>query len=169
LSISETVVLPDQPAAGSVEYVGLGGNGYLAPHSMYLIDQQITGDVTGGDVLFRISRDERFEHLIMTMMVQGDGSTVDLPFRMEIFRGQQSFLIQSGLIVATTVLNGTGSNRVWSPSPLIGPTFWRLRVDNTLGKIVKFKSVIYNFRIDASKLVPLNLLLQNLPRAASAL
>lgn len=168
MGIGQEFTLPNQPAAGSAVYLPLGGNGFLAPHSAYSIDMQITGDASGGGIAFRIDRDERFEHLIQSMMLQVDGSAA-IQYKFEVFRHADSIFINAGTSSATTAANADGAYQLWTPPAMIDPSFWRLKVTNVDGVQVKFKCLIYNFNIEASKKIPLNLLLQNVPRSASSL
>lgn len=46
----ESIILPNQPALGSVEYIPLGGDGWRSPQSAFLIDFQKTGDASGGNI-----------------------------------------------------------------------------------------------------------------------
>lgn len=168
MAIGEDLTLPDQPAAGSVVFLPLGGNGFLAPHSAFSIDMQITGDASGGGIAFRINRDERFEHLIQSMMLQVDGSAA-IQYKFEVFRENDSLFINGGTSSVTTASGGDGAYQLWTPPAMIDPSFWRLKVTNVDGVQVKFKCLIYNFNIEASKKIPLNVLLQNVPRSASSL
>ncbi len=169
MTIAETLVLPAQPALGSTEFIPLGGNGYTAPQSAFLVDMQVLGDASGGNISTRIDRDPRFEHLISLMQVESN-NTAAVGY---LFNLTRSVIGTVGTLhqVGTTILDGitdiTLSSALWTPPPMIEPFLWQMFTENVDTFTVKFKCLVYNFQIDASQKIPLSTLLASVPRASS--
>lgn len=172
MSIFQSVVLPSQPVAGSLEYIPLGGDGLTAPQSAWFMDMQITGDATGGAIRAVVLRDDRFEHILQFMSVETDSATA-VSYRMDIFRGAKASSAQAFHNVGTTQLSSVTGHvlacQLWTPPAVIGPVQFEAKVPNVDTELFKFKLLIYNFQVDASKRVPLNILFQCLIRAASSI
>lgn len=164
MTVTTSVTLPAQPAAGSVSFLPLGGNGWLAPQSMFMVDIQLTGDVSGGVSQLDIFRDERFEMLIDFMMVQSDAAAV-IEYRFDIFRQVQNRVMNCGSTVEDPV--DAQSVRIFSPPAVIDPDSLRVSVANVDGDVTKFKAMIYNFNIRASERVPLDILLASVRKSSS--
>jgi len=172
VSITETITLPNQPAVGTLEYIPLAGDGLAAPQSAFFLDHQITGDASGGFIRWQVHRDGRFSHLLQFMSAESDSITA-ISYRFDIFRGANASTAQAFHNVGTTGLSSVSGNvlaaQIWTPPAVIDPVKFELKLPNADGEEHKFKMLIYNFKVDASKRVPLNILFQSLIRSASAI
>lgn len=168
LTISETMTIPNQPNVGNLEYVPLGGNGWEAPQSAWMLDMHITGDASGGFLLFTVNRDDRFEHLVQFMSIEVIRATT-IPYRFDLFRSNATEIHNFGEtdLCDATGLEATGT--IWTPPPMINPIKFATGTTNVDLELVRFKLLLYNFNIRASEKVPLSVLLASLPRAASAI
>lgn len=164
MSISETLTLPAQPSAGLSEYIPLGGDGWAAPQSAYMIDMQITGDASGGTITFIVLRDERFEQIVNFLQVDC-GTVTAQEYSFGILRKSGITIHQIG--VAPEIRGN--SNILWTPPTMIDPIRWEVRVDNRDTEVDKFRCLVYNFNIRASEKVPLPILVSSLPRSPSAI
>ncbi len=165
MAVSLAVNLTDQPPDGKIEYLPLGGDGYTSPHSLYSVDVSLSQDVSGGVAAIVISRDERFEHLI-TLMGSFNSNTSAVATQFDVTAGESSgpFFISNALPVLTP---GGTQTALWTPPPIINPITMALRVANVDGFAFTLTMLVFNFRIDASKRIPLPVLLSSLPSAGA--
>jgi len=168
VSVSENVILPAQPTLGLIEYVPLGGDGWVAPQSAFVCDVQVTGDGTGGSAAMTIFRDERFEHLIQFMSLESNITTA-MEFRFDLARSVQTQIHNVGTSTVTAVVGAELACQIWTPPAMVDPIQFRARTDNADTFLNKFKCVIYNFNIRASEKVPLGVMFASLPRTSSSI
>lgn len=168
MAITELLTIPNQPNAGTLQYIALGGDGWVAPQSAWYMDMRITGDASGGRITATVSRDERFEHLVSFLRFQQASATaVDYIFELRRVAGIE--IQQLGVAPVSGIGGVTLSTLLWSPPAVIDPVSWTLTVDNVDGELVRFGFMIYNFNIRASEKVPLDILLSSLIRSPSAI
>lgn len=167
MSVVREFTLPAQPAAGEIQFVPLGGDGWIAPQSCYVGDVQATGTASGGHIHLQVLRDPRFEHIVQFLSLESSSITA-IQFRFDFFRtldvaihnvGTSQIAVPSGRVLAC---------QIWSPPPLVDPVKWAGSTDNVDTELVKFKFVAYNFNIRASEKVPLGVMYQSLPRSATS-
>lgn len=167
LSVSTAVQLPDQPGdLGSVELVPLGGNGFLSPHSMYVLrNVGVTGDASGGTAEVAINCDVRYTCLFATVNPDMVGAAADVLVRMGL-----SDVAGSGIVTvnATMLLGVDNVARVlWSPSPFFGAAQIKVRAPNVDGDDLRVSGVLYNFDKRAPEVVPMAQLVASLPRSGT--
>lgn len=167
LTITESFALPGQPAAGSNEFIPLGGNGFTAPQSAFLFDMQITGDASGGLVNFTINRDDRFEHIVSFLQI-GSNNAAAIDYIMGISRKQGVTFQNVGKTKTSGVTGSDLAVIIWAPPPMIEPISWLAVVANTDLELFKFKGLVYNFNIRASEETPIAVLQASVPRSPSA-
>jgi len=163
---AETLTLPAQPAAGSNEYIPLGGDGWTAPQSAFMVDMQITGDASGGNSVLTIERDNRFEQIVSFLSIESV-HTLALQFALGIRRIPGITIHHVGVAPITTAVSLTSV--LWAPPAFIDPTGWEAVFPNIDTIVSRFRCLVYNFNIQASHKIPLNILLSSLPRSPSAL
>lgn len=178
MSVGSSVQLPNQPAAGRVEEFPLAGAGYTSPLSETRVRLELDADATGGFMTATIVMDPRWTSIIAYHGVEV-GSLADskaLAFNIQV---GEFFSLSSNVIVAKGVTGGTVpplSVGTWTPPGqlLFGPGLpnWTNNIitttDNTDTEDLVVNCLIYNFKKDASKVVPLAVLYRCLPRGTAA-
>ncbi len=170
MAVTVDVDLQEQPASGLIQIVPLAGNGYTAPKSMYLVDVNLTQDGSGGVAAIRVTRDDRFEHIVAIMAGNNTNtSVVAIQFDIQLVRtdnpgpGGPSFSISK----IPSLSPGVKQLSVFIPPPLINPVTFNCRCTNVDTFTLTTTMVIYNFNIDASKITPLSVLLASIPSGGS--
>ncbi len=161
MAITQTVVLPAQPAAGDVVYVPLGGDGLTSPQSMYEFSIDQTGDASGGNATIEIDRDPRFEQLIDFLNVQAVVTTAVL-WQINIRRDRLR-----AVVGGSTIPGVLTSHAMYSPPAIIDPFQWSMTIPNVDLQVSRLKGVVYNFNIQASEKVPLSILLASVRRSSN--
>ncbi len=129
ITVSTSVTLPAQPVLGTVAYIPLGGDGFIAPFASYVVQGfRATGDASSGRVELNIQMDDRFCSLVQFVSLEiAQATEASADFRMfigstapvsAIPRQNESGVIQS---VDPLVTNGREISRTWSPVPYILP------------------------------------------------
>lgn len=167
MAITEEITLPNQPAVGSVEYIPLGGDGWVSPRSAYLIDMRITGDVSGGRVTLTVNRDPRFEHIVSFIQLESDSATATE----YIFNLHRAKVVahNTGAVKQVNLSSLDFTSIAWNPTPMIEPTKWSAIFNNVDAIEYKWMSLVYNYNIRASEKIPLGTLFASLPRTASSI
>lgn len=175
MSVTQTIVLPAQPAAGSTVQVALAGNGYTAPHSETRVRVNQAGDASGGINTIQVNWDPRWVSMVaFSSFVIGGlaaAQSVELNYRISANSGM-------GVVLVVPFPNITGINPqvTWCPPaqlcsvPSIGATQpnFRAALVNTDGDTYQLDLVLYNFKKDVLQVTPLSILLASLPRGTSA-
>lgn len=162
MSVSSTFALPGQPDAGTNTYVPLAGDGYTAPHSLFAVNVTLAMDASGGVANIRITRDPRWEHLVPVIGALNTNTTQDemqMDITTALAAGGPIFLV-GGL--AQQRPDGTQA-RVWTPPPIINPLSFQVVAANVDTFQLSMSMVVYNFRVDASRKIPLPILLASVP------
>ncbi len=118
-----TVRLPEQPTTGTVRYIPLGGDGFVAPFAAYAINShQVTGDATGTTATLRVLMDPRFCSLTAFSTLQIQQATPgDVACRMDLsgagYPGQPVSVVMTsiGLVSVVNVSN------TYKPVPVVMP------------------------------------------------
>jgi len=168
VSVTETLVLPAQPTTGSTVIRPLGGDGYLAPQSYYLVDMRLDSDASGGTNVLRVDLDPQFQNVVGLMQASMIGGLADRITRLDIFEASRietgpRFSCQANMVRNSDV----GTNLMYAPPPVFDVGRCEAAVDNVDAEEFRLNMVIYNFRRDAFTRVPLNILLASLPRGFS--
>lgn len=168
MALLEEITLPGQPGAGVTNYIPLGGNGFIAPQSAFIIDFRKTGDATGGATRLVVNRDPRFEHIIQTLSIESDNAATQ-PYRFDLFVTNDTAFHHVGTTSVSAVLTRLYNVQQWSPPQVIAPVKWQAAMDNIDGDVLRFKCIVYNFNIRASELIPLSEIFAALPRSPSSI
>jgi len=172
MSVTATIILPNQPAAGDVIYVPLGGDGWTSPMSLYEVNLQLANDASGGDTRLFVITDPRFEAVIhrAEVVVASQAAQAEFTFNLNIsavagrspkvpmnYQGEMDF----------STLTGTGA-AFWDLPPHIDAQQIATTTDNVdATELTILRAWIYNFHRDASRRVPLSILLASIPRSGS--
>ncbi len=170
MSVSNEVSLPDQDANGGVITLRpLGGNGFDSPHSMYMCrDIQVAGDAGGGTASLRINTDPRYESIVQLVACAITSDVASTEVRLSVYADKDRWWTALSADTFWTTLDGI-STLTWNPSAIVKASSVRLFTGNVDTESYRLGCIIYNFDIRASELIPLNVLVAALPRAASAL
>ncbi len=175
LSVSSTIVLPAQPAAGVVSQIGLAGDGYAAPHSETHVRMTVAGDASGGTATLQFTWDARWCSVLSWCSVTIGGLTaaqeVILSYRISANIGAGTVMT-----VRDPVVSGFSVGATWVPPaqlasvPSIGATQPNLRVVTTNTDVDSYQvdAVLLNFKKDVRQRIPLQTILASLPRGVSA-
>lgn len=177
--------MPAQPADGVTEYVALGGDGFVAPHSSHSCTINVTGDASGGSCEIKVSPDPRYVALLSYVSVKLQDVGADENIRQEIRvtssgSSPESFLVSSVVPwLPIGALTGAYANALWTPpavllssgaDPLTTGPFYRLLCVNG-GATERYSVTLrfYNFDKRARELVPLPQILSTLVRSSTLL
>lgn len=178
MSVAINLAIPDQPADGQVRIQPLGGNGYSAPHSEYIVVCKSTGDVSGGTNSVHIRPDPQYVSLVLWAAWGMDTVSADQAYRMSLtdVRGAQLSIFRTATYGASGL--GSGTSRIgamWSPPPVLlsadagsagdDPQI-EVWVPNTSTAELSLNCRILNFAKNARETTPLPVLLSSVPRAA---
>jgi len=167
ISISETLVLPAQPAIGATTYIPLGGDGYSAPFAAYSVQGfEMDGDVSSGVVSQIITTDERFCSLVSYVAGSINQATpANADFRQTISSPRQVPLMNNaGVVTALDAAFTAECNVMWNPPAVILPgatdigtivNIW----ENVLDDTFRMHCLIYLFNIRVRELTPMGPLL----------
>lgn len=132
---------------------------------MQVVDTQLLGDASGGNSVITINTDTRFESLITHVEIAQLGAAVAQNYQLQAFsRGVTPAYKSYGTLFLTDVVLGS-ADATWDPPPLIDTSQLVLTVDNVDGDTMLLAVWLYNFNVNASKTVPLNMLFESIPRA----
>ncbi len=178
VSVGGEVTLPNQPASpftavSSVQEIPLAGNGYTAPHSAWAVFLELEGDVSGGTMSLTCTLDNKWSHLLAWSAAKfatlADEKRIS--YNVQVYEDLEYFQNQ---IYKTSF--GQLNQEMWCPPPQMlvapGAPDWTnsilLSTDNTDTEDLRWNLLIYNFKKDANKVVPLPILHSVLSRAASS-
>ncbi len=166
MSVATDVNIPSQPTTGSLELLPLGGNGEIAPRSMQLLRQDLAGDASGGQVTMSFLCDTRFENVITRLQLSASSAAAAVPYSFAADqRPDTTSMVAAGLTFLDTVQ--AVNNAYWDLPPLFNMRGGSVITDNVdATEVYTLRAWIWNFNIDASRRIPLNLLLSSLPRAS---
>jgi len=155
VAVTASVTLPDQPATGSVDYVTLAGDGYYAPHSMYIVAIAADEDASGGSITLTVNPDPRFAQCA-TIMSCFDTDTTPKPFQMNLGIERPGQGVFSYVFTRDSADSPTGIQVVGFMPPIFVPQArWEVSVANVDTFALEMRMLVYNFMIDAPKRVPL--------------
>lgn len=179
MAVALTVQLPEQPATGSVEEVPLAGDGIVSPHSETHVHMVLEADATAGLLVITIQLDPRWSCLLnycnwqCASLADRKGCSWRIQAGPDFFLGANMDLGTGPNFSAV----GSDNNSIWCPPPQMlfvpGMTSWAPNIvfttDNTDTEDVELFVLIYNFRKDAPKRIPVTVLNSALPRGSVAL
>lgn len=176
MAVALVVDLPDQPAGGSAVEVPLAGNGYWSPHSETHVTAPLPGDASGGLQTITVSFDPRWTSIIAFCQLEIDSLGAPRNVTLRTQMGPDMF---DGIVFNVQGLTSPGGIGALSPTTWYPvPQFYNFSTGQTPPNIVLTKSnvdsedvvmhlLVYNFKIDAAKRVPLQVLYSCLPRGSS--
>lgn len=171
MSVSVSLDLPDQPAAGGVTYTPLGGDGWTSPHSVFEVTVNSAGDVSGGNNDIDVDFDPRFQSVVTYAAIRNSSASVAIEMRMTLLPALPRSSPQLQAFCNAVPPNAIDATNLmtWCPPPI--PHFTRLqaRTINADGDSLSLFMYIYNFQITVLQQVPLASILASLPRAESVI
>lgn len=162
MAVSDIFTLPAQPGTGTSSYVPLAGNGFSSPHSMWIIDAQLTMDASGGDASVRVSFDPRFSCIAQVLSIESTDTTQRA--------GEFNITVQDSAAffsVAKLLEVGVAADHLalWSPPPIVRADRFIVRTPNIDTFELRARMILLNYDINAPTRSPLATLLASLPRA----
>ncbi len=165
MSINASVTLPSQPATGSTVIRPLGGDGYTSPQSYYLAEITTASDASGGTITLNIVTDPQFQSVISIVNLALLGASADVLASIGMFTQESDVVFQT---IGNMLFDAdAGQHMLYSPPPLFPCRRIRTVIDNVDAQTFEFAILVYNFKRDAFQKVPLNILLDALPRGFS--
>lgn len=167
VAVAQTVVLPAQPAVGTLTYVPLGGDGFSSPFAAYgLKIFQASGDVSGGALTMNVNFDPRFCSLVAYVTVQiAQGTSADADVRIQV-RGDTIATVNFQGPVSAVASDVTSFEvaHTFAPVPVIVPGAGengaiQVAFDNVDGDEYFLDTLIYLFNIRVRELTPMGPLL----------
>jgi len=170
-AVTETIVLPNQPASGQVTRVALGGDGLISPMAAYAIkDFALTGDGTGL-VTHLVQMDPKFCAIVAYVTYTNlQATAADQDVRMTVGADEQARLLFAQTIQTLDADYKSAGiptlNATWNPTPLIlqggvgftNPPFIRMQVESFTGDVVQLSALVYLFDINVRNRTPIELL-----------
>ncbi len=177
MTITASVQLPSQPGAGAVEYVPLGGDGMVSPHSVTYAWLSSPSDASAGYNRGNIRFDTRWTQLVETVMVEVWDAAADVNILADITASpacRQGYCINAEFEPVSTLNPEIRAN--WSPAPQLitagtdvvtaNPQI-RAAIVNTDGETLQIYAKIFNFDRQAAQRVPIEILTRCLTRAST--
>ncbi len=168
-AVTTTLTLPGQPAAGTVEYVPLGGDGFYSPIAAYsLANIGATGAVGGGALTVRVNMDTRYCSLISYVsigLVQATPADVEVRFTIADTKARVPRLVEQGDVTfVDSDISVATIAKTWNPPATVLPggtiaPFVQLVVVNIDADIMNLDALIYLFNVRARELTPMGPLL----------
>lgn len=166
MAVTSESTLPAQPVAGTSVYRPLGGNGWTAPHAMYSVLSQLSGDVSGGTSAITLNLDARFMNIVSLIQYLYTGSTSTREVELQIVSdrptGARHRVRANGTMLFLDALNDQGLIS-WNPPLLVDAEAIIGTMQNVDGTVANLQPIIYCFQKRALEEVPLNVLLASLP------
>lgn len=134
---------------------------------MFVAHIQIAGDVSGGNAVLTVVSDPRFEGLVTHCSGTVWGATAAENYLIEVGTRQSGQGVRNA---GQTFFSDFALGQAqfdWDPPAIIDSSQVQVTYANTDGDTYHLAVFIYNFKIEASKKVPLNELLSSLPRSGS--
>ncbi len=177
MTVSTSVQLPNQPASGSSEYVPLGGDGVVSPHSVTYAWLASSSDASGGYNRGFIRFDTRWTQLVETVMVEVWDAAADVNVLTDITASpacRQGYCINAEFEPVSTLNPEVRTN--WGPSPQLvvanagDPTdqpHIRAAIPNVDGETLQIYAKIFNFDRRAAQRTPIEILTRCLVRSST--
>lgn len=172
MSLSSTVSLPAQPAAGRSEYIALGGDGKTAPMGCYFSRIQLVGDAGGGSITLHINLDPRFTNLVAVVNASVDGaaaapefSIVLTPDTVSSSRSQMTVCGTAPFVTDATSFTDNAAF-LWYPPPIYYQQEGQVAfatANVSASELYKLTIEVYVFDSDVRRLTPLSILQMNVP------
>jgi len=169
MSVSTVLVLPAQPASGSVSYVPLGGDGFRAPFAMYQLNSVgVVNDASGGTAQIFVDMDPQFQAVCQNMVFDIASAAADKELICAISDRSLLYSDIAQVIALLPSITGISNARAsWCPVPLFDLGRINGVVANVDTETLSISAQILLFNRRATEVVPLPVLLASLSRAAS--
>lgn len=169
MAVTADVTLPAQPTTGLTTYRPLGGDGWTAPHAMYMVLMQLAGAAGGGVNQQTMVLDDRWMNIVsfVEMQFSGDTTTTVAEFQLLVDRptGAQFRARAFGTALFLDPAGFDEGLMTWNP-PLLPDAEQILSIIQNIDATThSFRAVIYCFQKRALEEVPLNVILAALPSA----
>lgn len=126
MTITTNLQLPDQPGAGEVTVVPLGGNGFLSPQFLQAFTVTVASDASGGAHNLRIRFDPLYCSVLACVSIRINAATADSAVKAEIMGSQHpvtNVATEVARMVNTlpiiTVAGAAQTSILWVPPPII--------------------------------------------------
>lgn len=166
VSISTSFTLPGQPPSGGfANLVGLHGDGFTSPTSMYLLQPTDVGDASGGGLSWNVTMDPRYVSVVAHMGFQVLAASGRV-CRLSITGRTGNTVSVAGTAPITNILAAIAEFD-WSPPPLVDVKTITWTIQNVDTNNYTGLCTIYNFDKEAMFRVPLSVILASLPRGST--
>lgn len=166
-NVIESITLPEQPVAGLVTFVPLGGDGFSAPKFAYAVRNfALTGDDQLGFIQHEIKMDERWCSLISYVTFNmSQVASADVDYSLDIISGHSAEMrdqdVQKAISKTVTTVN---VGHTWLPPPTVLPGAGdsariRTHLLNVENDIVRVSALIYCFDVRVRETTPMGPLL----------
>lgn len=172
MSVSETLLLPNQPSSGLVVNTPLGGDGMVAPQYKVSVDVTLAGDGSGGSIASTWVIDKRYSAILNYLFLSCTGPTGDIDAFV-------SCTTRDGLAFGenVTCVYGTGSSAararyLWRPPSVFlvsgadrnaNEPFINYSIANDASFSLRATGELLLFSVEAARRVPYNVLVNNKP------
>lgn len=174
MAVTVDSALPNQPADGEVQLTPLGGDGFVAPHSLYTVRTVLTHDASGGLAALSVRFDPRYTQLLVYFHVEQKSAPGTKEVLMSIQCTASDVLQIHQVIPAISIAGQTATNMVlWTPPAILcsaplgedsAPPFFRVLCANVDTESTIIRARVFNFDKRAREVVPLSQLLSSLLR-----
>lgn len=184
MTIQVQYTLPEEPPSGSaVEFIPLGGDGFVAPQSAYGFRIEANGDSSGGFIGAQVAFDPQFTSLVQYGSYSAQFGSVGNDFHTRMVlrarkdgeAAQVTYWHQADSGDDTTVIDQFGYCATWNPPGILStqefiPPAFNDRprlgafMPNASNATLVLTGRVLNFDRRAREEVPLNVLLSALPR-----
>lgn len=159
MAVTSTITLPAQPGAGSSRLVVLAGDGRISPKSMYEVQVQLAGDVSGGLSTITVNFDPRYECWIKRMELSVLAAAANETYQMtQRVAGSGFNSTISGQTFRNAVSGFTPGAAWWDPPFLLPIDQATCIIANTDGDTHVLTLWIANFNVNASHTVRLGVI-----------
>lgn len=166
MSVSDTVVLPAQPAEGSSVYLPLGGgDGWTAPLSAYSVLHSLTMDASGGVASIATTFDARFENILVSLAGLTTGVAGAQDFQEFLIQDQPPAAGHRARAFGEGIQTGISDECIfnWAPPLILFQNRCVTTAPNTDNGILHQFAWIFCFNIRVFEKVPLNIILGSIP------
>ncbi len=167
MSVATAITLPVTPAAGSVVYTPLGGDGFSGPKGCYSVrDLQVVGDGSSGSASISVSMDSRYANVIaFATWASDETQSIDKPVTWMV-----SLNSLESLVHTTDVPIGPGASFnskvqgvCWSTPPQLlqnvgldgaPPVLSAFMANDNPGVTYFLSTLLYCYNVEARYVVP---------------
>lgn len=168
MAITETVLLPAQPAAGNVRAVPLGGDGMVSPFQVTEVRVDQTGDASGGNIICNVVMDPAYISVVASMQHGVVNPGAAFTSRMDVIPRPFAGI---NFVYGATPDGAAVDFFNLSPTPYllerIAPNDNAPRIAfnkaNVNGESVTCTAIIYQFILEARVKVPIDRILGSVP------